>query len=137
MGVTLTTLDQKKTQHVVKVSTSRPGVTLRTRRAYGAKTSDEAALDRMELALLTPDASGEFPVSLTIGVPKKGAGLGHRISPFTVKVPFSALTFLDANGKKKAVVDVTFAAVEDTGARSSPVPDRQTILVDAASPKMT
>ncbi len=132
IGVTLTALDPKKADHAVRVTSSRPGVTLRARRAYGAKTADASALDRMELALVTPDASGEFPVALAIGPPKKGGGIGRRIAPFKVSVPLSALTFLDEGGKKKAIVDVALAAVEDSGARSNAVPDRQTILLDAA-----
>ena len=133
VGVTLTALDPKKTDHAVRVTSTRPGVTLRARRSYGAKTSDEGARDRMELALLTPDAAGEFPVSLTIGPAKKGAGMGRRLAPFSVRVPVSSFTFLDDGTKKKAVVDVTLAAVEDNGARSDLVPDRRTILVDAAT----
>ena len=70
IGVTLTTLDPKKTDHAVRVTSTRSGVTLRARRAYGAKTADASARDRMELALLTPDASGEFPVALAIGPAK-------------------------------------------------------------------
>ena len=133
IGVTLTALDPKKTDHAVRVTSTRSGVTLRARRSYGAKTSDEGARDRMELALLTPDAAGEFPVALTIGTAKKGAGIGRRLSPFSVSVPMSSFTFLDEGRNKKAVVDVTFAAVEDNGARSDLVPDRKTILVDAAA----
>jgi len=133
IGVTLSALDPKKTDHAVRVTSTRPGVSLRARRAYGAKTADASAGDRMELALVTPDASGEFPVELAIGAAKKGGGIGHRIAPFKVSVPLSAFTFLDEGGRKKAVVDVTIAAVEDSGARSSAVPDRKTILVDAAT----
>ncbi|MGZ6988257.1 MAG: hypothetical protein ACXVH0_04785, partial [Thermoanaerobaculia bacterium] len=133
VGVTLTALDPKKTDHAVRVTSTRHGVTLRARRSYGAKTSDEGARDRMELALLTPDAAGEFPVSLTIGPAKKGAGIGRRLAPFSVRVRMSSFTFLDDGAKKKAVVDVTLAAVEDSGARSDLVPDRKTILVDAAT----
>jgi VWFA-related protein len=133
IGVTLTALDPKKTDHAVRVTSTRPGVTLRARRAYGAKTADASARDRMELALVTPDASGEFPVALAIGPAKKGAGIGRRLAPFKVSVPLSAFTFLDEGGRKKAVVDVTLAAVEDSGARSNAVPDRRTILVDAAT----
>ena len=133
IGVTLTALDPKKTDHAVRVTSARPGVTLRARRAYGAKTADESASDRLELALLTPGASGEFPVALAIGPAKKGGGIGHRIAPFKVSVPLSAFTFLDEGGRRKAVVDVTLAAVEDSGARSNAVPDRQTILMDAAT----
>lgn len=133
IGVTLTALDPKKTDHAVRVTSTRSGVTLRARRAYGAKTADASALDRMELALVTPDATGEFPVVLAIGPAKKGGGIGRRIAPFKVSVPLSAFTFLDEGGRKKAVVDVTLAAVEDSGARSNAVPDRKTILMDAAT----
>jgi VWFA-related protein len=133
IGVTLTALDPKKTDHAVRVTSTRPGVTLRARRAYGAKTADASARDRMELALVMPDASGEFPVALAIGPAKKGGGIGRRIAPFKVSVPLSAFTFLEEGGRKKAVVDVTLAAVEDSGARSNAVPDRKTILVDAAT----
>ena len=133
IGVTLTALDPKKTDHAVRVTSARPGVTLRARRAYGAKTADESASDRLELALVTPGASGEFPVALAIGPEKKGGGIGHRIAPFKVSVPLSVFTFLDEGGRRKAVVEVTLAAVEDSGARSNAVPDRQTILMDAAT----
>jgi VWFA-related protein len=133
IGVTLTALDPKKTDHTVRVTSTRPGVTLRARRAYGAKTADASARDRMELALVTPEARGEFPVTLAIGPSKKGGGIGRRIAPFKVSVPLSAFTFLDESGRKKAVVDVSLAAVEDSGARSNAVPDRRTILLDAAA----
>ncbi len=133
IGVTLTALDPKKADHAVRVTSTRPGVTLRARRAYGAKTADASALDRMELALVTPDASGEFPVALAIGPAKKGGGIGRRIAPFKVSVPLSAFTFLNEGDRKKAIVDVTLAAVEDSGARSNVVPDRKTILMDAAT----
>ena len=43
IGVTLTALDPKKADHAVRVTSSRPGVTLRARRAYGAKTADASA----------------------------------------------------------------------------------------------
>src|SRR5664280_1671137 len=118
IGVTLTALDPKKTDHAVRVTSARPGVTLRARRAYGATTADESASDRLELAL---------------GPAKKGGGIGHRIAPFKVAVPLSGFTFLDEGGRRKAVVEVTLAAVEDSGARSNAVPDRQTILMDAAT----
>jgi hypothetical protein len=109
---------------------TRPGVTVRSRRSYAAKSAEEAARDRMEMALLTPDASGDFSASIAVGSPKKGGGLGHRLAPFKVTVPLSELTFVDDAGKKKAVVDVTLAASEDTGARSSPATERKTIVVE-------
>lgn len=129
VGVTLASLDAKKPRHDVKVSTSRPGVTVRTRRGYTPLTAADAARDRMEMSLITPDAGGDFAVALRTEAPRKGGGLGRRVVPFAVVVPLSSLTFLDESGKKKAVVELSLAAVEDKGSRSDPVTDRREIVV--------
>jgi VWFA-related protein len=128
VGVTLASLDPKKTVHDVDVTTSRPGVTLRARRGFAPLTATQAARDRLEMALITPDAVGDFAVSLVTGAPKKG-GIGRRLVPFTLKVLVSSLTFLDEDGKKKASVEIGLAAVEDNGARSAPVTEKQEIVV--------
>ena len=129
VGVTLASLDAKKPLHDVKVTTTRPGVTLRTRRGFAPLTAAQAARDRLEMALITPDASGDFAVALRTDAPKKGGGIGRRLVPFIVVVPVSSLTFLDDGGRKRAVVEIGLAAVEDTGARSTPVTETQEIVV--------
>ncbi len=113
----------------MRLRTTRPGVTLRTRRGFAPLTAAQAARDRLEMALITPDAAGDFAVAVRTDAPKKGGGMGRRLVPFAVVVPVSALTFLDEGGKKKAVVEIGLAAVEDTGARSAPVTQRQEIVV--------
>jgi hypothetical protein len=92
-------------------------------------TADKAALDRVEMALLNPEARGDFAVTMTVGAPKK-SGIGRRLSPFEVRIPLSALTYKDAGGRREATVDITIAAVEDNGARSDPATERQTISLD-------
>ncbi|MEO8585800.1 MAG: VWA domain-containing protein [Acidobacteriota bacterium] len=129
VGVTLTSLDAKKPRHEVKVSTSRSGVTVRTRRGYLPFTAVDAAKGRMEMSLITPDVGGDFPVTLRTEVPRKGGGVGRRIVPFAVVVPLSSLTFLDENGQKKAVVELILAAVEDKGSRSDPVTDLREVVI--------
>lgn len=129
VGVTLSSLDAKVRVHDVKVTTTRPGVTLRARRGFSPLTAEQAARDRLEMALITPDASGEFVVLLKTDAPKKGGGMGRRLVPFAVVVPLSALTFLDEGGMKKAVVEVGLAATEDTGARSAPVTVKKEVVV--------
>ncbi len=129
VGVTLATLDAKKAVHDVRVTTTRPGVTLRARRGFAPLTAAQGARDRLEMALITPDAAGDFAVALLTDAPKKGGGIGRRLVPFAVAVPLSFLTFLDEGGKKKAVVEIGLAAVEDTGARSTPVTQKQEIVV--------
>ena len=133
VGVTLASLDAKKPWHDVKVTTTRPGVTLRARRGFAPLTAAQAARDRLEMALITPDASGDFAVVLQTGAPKKGGGIGRRLVPFAVVVPVSSLTFLDDGGKKKAVVEIGLAAVEDNGARSKPVTRSEEIVVTPES----
>ncbi len=133
VGVTLASLDAKKPLHSVKVTTTRPGVTLRARRGFAPLTASQAARDRLEMALISPDASGDFAVAVRTDAPKKGGGLGRRLVPFAVAVNVSSLTFLDEGGKKKAVVEIGLAAVEDTGARSTPVTERQEIVVTPES----
>lgn len=133
VGVTLAALDAKKAVHDVRVTTTRSGVALRTRRGFAPLTGAQAARARLEMALITPDTAGDFAVGLATDAPQKGGGMGRRLVPFAVSVPLSSFTFLDEGGKKKAVVEVALAAVEDTGARSEPVTDRKEIVLPAES----
>ncbi len=130
IGVTLSSLP-KKPSYSIKVSVTRPGVTVRSRSAFIPTSADTAARNRMEMALMTPDARGDFDIDVSIGTPKSG-GIGRRLVPLEVKIPLSVLTYRDAAGRKEAVVDVTVAAVEDTGARSEPVTKREVISLDPA-----
>ncbi len=132
VGVTVTNLDPRKASHSVKVTTTRPGVTLRVRRSYGPKSAGEAALDRMEMALVTPNAEGDFPVDLSVGPAKKGGGLGRRLSPFTLRIPIDALTFATQGDVKKAEMEVAMAAAEDDGSRSGISPVRLPVEIPLA-----
>ncbi|HEX7579760.1 MAG TPA: VWA domain-containing protein [Thermoanaerobaculia bacterium] len=64
VGVTLTSLDPKKATHDVKVTSTRPGVKVRARKRYAPMSADGAARNRAEMALITPDATGEFPIAV-------------------------------------------------------------------------
>ena len=130
IGVTLSNLP-KKEQHSIKVSVNRPGVSVRTRSSFVPRTAEKASLNRMELALLTPDAKGDFDLAVTVG-PSQSAGIGRRLSPLEARIPLSALMFQEVGGRKEAVVDVTVAAVEDNGARSDATTIRRTISLDPA-----
>ena len=131
VGVTLAGVTDKGARKV-EVRSTRPGVAVRARTGFSAKTADDAAVDRVEMALLTPGASGDFAASLRIGALEDGGGIGKRTAPYEVSVPMSELTFQDEGGRKTAVVEVTLAAVQDTGARSSIKPERRTVSIAAA-----
>jgi VWFA-related protein len=131
VGVTLSGLPGKASRKV-EVRTTRPDVVVRARTGFGAKTADEAAVDRVEMALLTPGATGDFAATLRIGALEKKGGVGRRTAPWEVSVPMSELTFREEGGFMKAVVEVTLAAAEDTGARSSIKPEKRTVSIPAA-----
>ena len=131
VGVTLAAVPGKGARKV-DVRTTRPGVAVRARTGFVARTAADAAVDRVEMALLTPGASGDFPATLKVGAPEAKGGPGRRVAPYVVAVPMSELTFRDEGGNRTAVVEVTLAAVEDTGARSQVAPERTTVSIPAA-----
>jgi VWFA-related protein len=117
----------------VEVRSTRPGVVVRTRTGFAPKTGDSAAVDRVEMALLTPGATGDFPATLRIGALESKGGIGRRTAPYEVLVPMSELTFRDEGSAKTAVIEVTIAAVEDTGARSTIKPEKTKVSIPAES----
>jgi VWFA-related protein len=131
VGVTLSGVPGKGARKV-DVRSTRPGVVVRARTGFTAKTAAAAAVDRVEMALLTPGAAGDFPAQLKIGAPEAKGGPGRRVAPYVVAAPMSALTFRDEAGSKVATVEVTLAAVEDTGARSKVAPEKTTVSIPAA-----
>lgn len=130
VGVTLSGVPGKSTR-TVEVLTTRPDVVVRARSGFSAKTADEAAVDRVEMALLTPGATGDFAATLRIGALESKGGPGRRVAPWEVEVPMAQLTFRDEGGTMKSVVEVTLAAAEDTGARSTIKPEKITVSIPA------
>jgi len=131
VGVTLAGLPPAGARKVQVVST-RPGVEVRARTGFVARSAEAAAVDRVEMALLTPGATGDFGATLRIGKMEPSGGLGRRLASYEVSFPVSELTFHDEGARKVAVVEFALAAVEDTGARSSIKPEKQTVSVAAA-----
>lgn len=131
VGVTLAGLPGTGARKV-EVRSTRPGVVVKARTGFGAKTADDAAVDRVEMALLNPAAAGDFPATVRIGRPESKGGVGRRTAPYEVTCAMSELTFRDEGDSKVAIVEVTIAAVEDTGARSAIKPERRRLTIPNA-----
>ncbi len=114
----------------VDVRSTRPGVVVKARTGFVARSADQAAVDRLEMALLTPDATGDFPATLRIGALESSGG--RRVGTYEVSFPIGELTFRDEGEKRTAVVEIALAAVQDTGARSTIRPERTTVAIAAA-----
>lgn len=126
VGVTLPGAPPAGGSFSVKVSVKRPGVNVFARRSWSARTADELAKDRVEAALLDPRAPSDFDVKL--GVEEASAEKPREV-PFALTIPVRHLTFVEKDGRMQATVDVTVAAIDAVGARSSVEPQRGTIFI--------
>jgi VWFA-related protein len=135
IGVTLSKLPAGYQQ--VRVVVSRPGVTVRTRRGYAARTDAEQARDRVQATLKTNLTYVGFPVTLRSAPPTKK---GSRYSlPIQVTMPASALTFVPAVGGRRAAAEVYIGAIDDSGRMSDVAREETTFTLpegkdDAATP---
>ncbi len=133
VGTTLENVDPAGKSFSVKVTSTRPDVTLKTRQKTSIRTADDAARNRMDMALITPAAQGDFPVTLETGIPKKGGGVGRRLIPFTVKARFDDITFIQQGDQKNANIVIAVGAIQDTGAKSEISPTAVPISIPVAS----
>ncbi len=115
IGVTLSKLPASGYQ-AVRVDVGRPGLTVRTRRGFLPLTEADRARDRLQAALRTNYASTDIPLTLKTEPPtRKGGSYQFAIS---VVLPTSALTFVQSGNARRAVADVSIAAMDDSGRMS-------------------
>ena len=113
----------------MKLRTTRPGRdpedAARVRPAHGRAGGAEPARDGAHHSRRGRRFRRRDPNGRAEEEPEWGAASFR--SPWSC--PVSSLTFLDDGGRKRAVVEIGLAAVEDSGARSTPVVERQEIVV--------
>lgn len=133
VGVTLPEALQAGKVLKVHLSCSRPGVTLKTRSSVGARSAAEEARDLAESALLAPPPPSAFAVRLELGAPRPdGVFSRRRVTPWRLFVSGGDLTFSPDGDRRTAVVEVAFAAIDESGGRSEVAPERFDVSVPAA-----
>jgi VWFA-related protein len=114
IGVTLSKLPAGYQQ--VRVEVNRPGVTVRTRRGYAARSEADRSRDRVQATLKTNLTYSGIPLTLRTSPPTKK---GSRYAlPISVTIPSSALTFTPEAGARRAAADVYIGAIDDSGRMS-------------------
>jgi len=115
IGITLTKLPAASYQDV-RVDVNRPGVTVRARRGYAARSEAERARDRVQATLKTNLVYGGIPMTLRTA-PATKQGRRYTV-PISVTFSADALTFVPEGGTRRAAADVSIGVMDDAGRMS-------------------
>jgi VWFA-related protein len=134
LGVTLSKLPSAEYQNV-RVEVNRPGVVVRARSGYAARSEAERARDRVEATLRTNLRYSAIAVTMRPGKPgRKG---GRYAVPLTVTIPASALTLLPQGSGRTASAEVYIAAIDEEGRTSEIARQDATFALPAGGDETT
>src|SRR5437762_3775532 len=97
----------------VKVEVSRPGMTVRARRGYAARSGEQRARDVTQAALRTNVEYRGIPVTLRLAPARKEKK--YYSIPISMTLPASALTFTPQGEGSQAKADIFVGAMDDSG----------------------
>ena len=98
-------------ERVLSVRANDPGLVIRTRRNYYAKSPQDEMVDRVVANLYYDGGAGELPIEVRTGKPVK-AKRGTYSVPLEVAIPAEALTLIP-NGEKLSGTFSVFVGVGD------------------------
>ena len=99
--------------HDVRVDVSRPGVTVRARRGFAARSGDQRARDVTMAALRTNVDYRAIPVTLRLAPAQKEKK--YYTLPISVTVPASSLTLLPQGEGSQAKATIYVGVIDDSG----------------------
>jgi VWFA-related protein len=97
----------------VKVEVSRPGMTVRARRGYAARSGEQKARDVTQAALRTNVEYRGIPVTLRLAPARKEKK--YFSLPISMTMPASSLTFTPQGEGTQAKADIFVGAMDDSG----------------------
>ncbi len=97
----------------VQVQVSRPGLTVRARRGFAARTGEERARDVTQAALRTNVEYRGIPVTLRLAPARKEKK--YYSLPISLTVPASSLTLVPQGDASEARADVYIGVIDDRG----------------------
>ena len=97
----------------VRVEVSRPGMTVRARRGFAARTGEQRARDVTQAALRTNVEYRGIPVTLRLAPARKEKK--YYTLPISVTFPASSLTFIPQGDGGQAKADVYVGVIDDSG----------------------
>jgi VWFA-related protein len=131
IGVNLSSLQGAGYQNV-QVAVNRPGLSVRYRHGYAARSEDDRARDIARAALKTNVAYHSLPVQIKVGPSTKAKKQYEQ--PITVVMPASALTFLPQADGSKADAEIYVGVVDDSG-RTSDIGKEEAAFTQPKTPE--
>ncbi len=112
------------------VRSKRPGIEIRTRTSYYAKTTREQMIDRVVATLHYDSGPGDMDISIVTGPPKK-KGRGQWVVRVDVLIPSSSLTFIPVGDHLAGKFSVFVGASDGKGGLSRIEQKTQSVSVPA------
>jgi VWFA-related protein len=116
----------------VRVEVSRPGMTVRARRGFAARSGEQRARDVTQAALRTNVEYRGIPVTLRLAPARKEKK--YYTLPISVTFPASSLTFLPQGDGAQAKADIYIGVIDDGGNTSDVGREEATFNVAKSSP---
>jgi VWFA-related protein len=129
LGVTLSKLELKGYESV-SVEVNRPGLTVRSRKGYQARSEEQIVGSRALATLQTDLGYKAVPVSIQAAAATPGQKSLYTL-PITVTVPASSLTFVPEGDQATAKADLYIGSIDDKGRMSDITHQETTFKIPA------